>query len=347
MNWKGVDLCCPRCSADLVLAERAETPQAEAELLCAACNCRYPILAGIPDLRIFADPYIGIEADRKKGLEVAARLGDLPFPDLIDFYYRITDVVPAHHARQYKRGLLAGVARAQASLAAWEAAAGDSAADLLEIGCGTAPLLVAAAGRFGRLAGVDIAFRWLVVARKRLIEAGLDLPLICACAEALPFRAGQFDRVALDSAIEVVDDQKKALEECYRVLRPSGYIFLATPNRYSPGPDPHMGVWTGSLWPKRLLEAYARRHGAVTPKRNLLDIHSLGRLARQAGFARPRIVLARIPEAQRRQFSKGMQWLIGLYQLAQRLPLSRQLLYWIGPLLQAVARKPAAPGALP
>ena len=105
----------------------------------------------------------------------------------------------------YKRGLLSGVYRAEKALSAWEQASNSDGSQfkrLLEIGCGTGPLLVAAKHRYRQVVGVDIAFRWLVVAKKRLDEAGMgDIPLICACAEALPFREDSFDNVVADSVI--------------------------------------------------------------------------------------------------------------------------------------------------
>jgi SAM-dependent methyltransferase len=334
MNFKGVDICCPHCHGEL---EAADT-----DLRCLSCSRCFPVVAGIPDLRVFPDPYIDMESDRKKGLGVAAKLDSLTFSELIDYYYSITDVVPAHHARLYKRGLLTGAARAQAALERWDEAAGPRPSQaLLEVGCGTGPLLVAAAGRFQVLAGVDVAFRWLVVAKKRLQEAGLDLPLICACAEALPFRPGVFDHVVLDSTIEVVDGQNKAMAECHRVMRPSGYLFISTPNRYSLGPDPHTGVWAGGFWPRGWLAAYVRRQGAIPPKRHLLSKSTLLRLTRQAGFTAPRVFLPVVPPSQRHQFGIGVQWLIALYHAAQRLSVSRAVLFWIGPLLLAMARKPS------
>lgn len=336
MNFKGVDICCPCCRGDF--------DETEASLQCKACGRQFPVLAGIPDLRLFPDPYIGFEEDRRKGLRVAERLTNLSFSEVIDFYYTITDVVPPHHARLYKRGLMAGVARARAAMASWEdKGAFGPGSDLLDVGCGTAPFLVAAAPRCRRLAGVDIAFRWLVVARKRLEEAGLDLPLICACAEALPFRNEVFDRVVFDSTIEVVDDQKQALAESHRVIRPGGSLFLTTPNRFSLGPDPHLGVLAGGYWPKRLLDSYARRQGAIPPKRRLLSARRISQIVRGAGFMPPRLILPRIPDEQRALVSRPVRWMVGLYHLAQRLPLSRHVLFLIGPLIQAVARKPESP----
>ncbi|MGH2396602.1 MAG: hypothetical protein ACRDFW_06350, partial [bacterium] len=108
MIFRGIEICCPHCQGNL-----QETGSREAALRCVSCTQRFPILLGIPDLRVFPDPYIQAEPDRAKGLQVAARLVDLSFAELIDFYYSITPAVPPHHARQYTRGLMAGVGRAE------------------------------------------------------------------------------------------------------------------------------------------------------------------------------------------------------------------------------------------
>lgn len=339
MNFKDVEICCPYCKGDLRDGAREART-----LVCEACQQHFPIILDIPDLRIFPDPYIERDADHAKGLQVAAQFDELDFAGLIDFYYSITSVVPKHDARRYTLGLLAGGERAQASLASWEESAAPNCApsgdaSLLEIGCGTGPLLVAAAPRFKRVVGVDIAFRWLVVAKKRLADEGLDLPLICACAEALPFPDGTFDRVVADSVLEHVSDQQMTLAQCHRVMTPTGYLFVSTPNRFSIGPDPQAGIWGGGFLPERWLAAYVRRQGGIPPKRHLLSARSLAAMIRQAGFGSPRVMLPNIPNGQRGQFGKSTQLLINIYQTAKRLPVSRQCLELVGPLLHAVAEK--------
>jgi SAM-dependent methyltransferase len=179
-----------------------------------------------------------------------------------------------------------------------------------------------------------------VVAKKRLAEAKMDLPLICACAEALPFRDGAFDRVVIDSVVEHFRDQPRALAECYRVMRPNGYLYFSTPNRFSLGPDPHMGLWAGGYLPDRWVAAYVRWQGGIPPKRRLLSPRSLTRLLREAAFRLLKVYLPDVPPAQRSQFGKGLRCLIDLYQIAKGLPLSRQVCRWIGPSLHAVAQKP-------
>lgn len=335
MNYGGVEIVCPACRSDL--------EQDAAQLRCLHCRRTYPVIAGIADLRLYPDPYIDIEADRQKALRVAEKLEQLRFSELVDYYYGMTSVVPPQHARQYKNGLLAAVDRSEASLSVWHAASGTGKAEfLLDVGCGTAPLLAAAAPHAKRLAGVDVAFRWLMVGKKRLLEAGLEIPLFCACAEALPFAGEQFDRVILDSSVEHFSDQQKGLSECNRVMVPSGRLFLSTPNRFSLGPDPHMGLPAAGYLPKRLQDRYAISQGAIPPKRNLLWTRTLTGLIQGAGFTTPRLLLPRISDSQRAGAGNVLKRLVDLYRAAQSFPASRQMLFLVGPSLLAVTQKPSA-----
>lgn len=335
MDYKGVEICCPKCQGEL-----AWSGDANDKLVCQGCKADYPVICGIPDLRVFDDPYISSQDDRDKGCRLADAAAAYDLPGLLDHYYASTKVVTSQQAAMYKRGLLAAGGRAAAALDAWEQTA-DLAPPgrLLEVGCGTAPLLVSASQRGYRCVGVDIAFRWLIVGRKRLEEAGIDVPLICACAEALPFPGGQFDRVVLDSVIEHVREQDKVLAQCERVSAPHGALYLATPNRFSIGPDPHTGFPAGSLYPGALTAALVKRQGGIPPRRQLLSIFSLRKKLEQAGYIGIRIFLPDVPAAQRKHFNPLLRVAIGAYSLCLRIPGLRHLLYLIGPVFYSVSRQ--------
>jgi ubiquinone/menaquinone biosynthesis C-methylase UbiE/uncharacterized protein YbaR (Trm112 family) len=336
MLFKGVEIVCPNCKGALIA-----DLQATQQFACVACQQVFPIIEGIPDFRVFPDPYIGIDADREKAIYLTARSEQYDFVSFLDFYYQSTQVVTPEQARLYKRSVLAGEGRSQAALLEWEVwTAGQGTAgnsSFLEIGCGTGSLLVAASSKYSQVVGVDIALRWLIMAKKRLCEAGLDLPLICACAEALPFPEKSFDRIGSESTIEHLEDQASSFGECRRVLKDGGYLFLTTPNRYSLGPDPQTGIWAGSLLPASVVAKLVTRQGGIPPRRRLLSQSQLVVLLRDAGFRSIHIFLPEISPAQRRSIRGVGGQLVDIYNKFRDKPIIRDILLKIGPMLIVTA----------
>jgi ubiquinone/menaquinone biosynthesis C-methylase UbiE len=114
---------------------------------------------------------------------------------------------------------------------AWAAEDGCVPSTVLDVGCGTALLLSAAARRWpaARLLGVDPAERMLDVARSAV--PGADLRL--AAAERLPFAAGSVDVVFSTTSFGQWTDQVAGLREVGRVLAPGGRAYVAELNRPS------------------------------------------------------------------------------------------------------------------
>ncbi len=100
-----------------------------------------------------------------------------------------------------------------------------SPARILDVGCGTgwSTLMFHRAGH--RAQGVDL--------HRDGLEAWQeypDLPYTSGDAQALPFADSSFDVVAMNQVLEHVPDPKKAIEECFRVLRPGGRFIVVGPN---------------------------------------------------------------------------------------------------------------------
>lgn len=103
------------------------------------------------------------------------------------------------------------------------ALAGRTGLRVLEIGCGAGGMLGPLA-RYGRVQGMDIDLEYLAYCRQR----GFD-HLLCGSGHDLPFRDASFDLIALFDTLEHIPDEKKALAEVRRVLRPGGTVFLSVP----------------------------------------------------------------------------------------------------------------------
>jgi SAM-dependent methyltransferase/uncharacterized protein YbaR (Trm112 family) len=338
----GLELACPACRGPLSDGEEA--------FECAACGRVYPIVAGIPDFRLLPDRFISLEDDRRKGLralEIAQARGG-GFEAALEAYWSITpELAPALAARHRMHQLMEAEIGEQ-TLSEVERLVGavqrgsvphavESAqpATLLDLGCGTAGLLAAAGRRFRLAVGVDVAFRWLLVGRLRLQEAGSDSPLLCANAEHLPFSSGVFDRITANDLLEHVADPSEVLAECRRVVAPRGCCYLSTNNRYSLVPEPHVQVWGVGLLARGLQAAYVQAmRGHSYQNVRLLSGSELRRLAARA----------RLPAGTRtepaplfaRHLGRGLERLVGAYNRARLLPAVRLVLGLVGPRLQTL-----------
>ncbi len=76
------------------------------------------------------------------------------------------------------------------------------------------------------LTGVDLSPAMLRLARERARELSMDVPLIEARAGDLPFPDGSFDTVVCVLALCCIPDDRAAIAEMRRVLRPGGTLLL-------------------------------------------------------------------------------------------------------------------------
>ena len=117
--------------------------------------------------------------------------------------------------------------------AVWERHCAAMAAELppgarrvLDLGCGPGNSTTHLRSAVGAGAvGADISPRMLRRARRR---DGL-LSLLCADGTRLPVRSGSLDAVTLHSVLYLLPDQRGALAEIARVLRPGGRAVLLEP----------------------------------------------------------------------------------------------------------------------
>lgn len=94
--------------------------------------------------------------------------------------------------------------------------------DILEFGCGAAQWSIALAKAGARPVGLDLSERQLEHARRLMAEAGVDVPLVHASAEAVPLPDGSFDIVFCDHGAMTFADPYRTVPEAARLLRPGG-----------------------------------------------------------------------------------------------------------------------------
>jgi SAM-dependent methyltransferase len=320
---------CPACRSSL---EHLFAPTEHYE--CGACSRRYPVVIGIPDFRLRPDPWIDLEADRAKGVALEGDTLDVDFETTVRAYWERTPDTPRALAERFTRFVVEAEARAGEWLTRVSPGAPGSGW-WLDVGCGTADLVLAGARRGVPVIGIDIAFRWLVVARRRLQRAGYSAPLVCCNAEHLPFAAETFERVVSLGTLEHCLDAGRALDESARVLRPGGALHLRTVNRYSLLAEPHVGVWGVGFVPRRWADGYVRwRSGQRYEHHRPLSPREVRRGLSAAGFDAVRVAPAALLPADRAR-AGPLATVAPLYEVVRRIPGLARLMSWGVPLLEA------------
>ncbi|MGD0612016.1 MAG: class I SAM-dependent methyltransferase [Anaerolineales bacterium] len=109
---------------------------------------------------------------------------------------------------------------------------------ILENGCGVGMYLQHLQAFGGRVFGLEFDFN-----RAQQAQRWSDL-LVCAAGEGLPYPDGCFDLMLSHEVLEHVQDDRRAVEEMVRTLKPGGRLVLFVPNRGYPF-ETHGIYWRG------------------------------------------------------------------------------------------------------
>jgi ubiquinone/menaquinone biosynthesis C-methylase UbiE len=131
-------------------------------------------------------------------------------------------------------------------------AAGES---VLDVGCGTGSLAIAAKGQVGTrgsVFGIDASPAMIARATSKAGRAGIDVSFKTAVAEALPFAEAQFDVVLSTLMLHHLPRtlRQQCAREIRRVLKPQGRVLV---------------VDFAHAQPKSGFLAHFHRHGHVDP----------------------------------------------------------------------------------
>ena len=330
------DWACPSCRGPL-------EGGASEELGCPRCGARFPVLFGIPDLRLRGDRYLDLESDRRRAgdLDAAARRG-ASFEDLLALYWRDTPGTPARLARQHVAGVLGSVEESA------PLARSLPGGRLLDAGCGAGGALLAACRerRFSSAHGIDAALRWLVIARQRLREEGEleNVALAAASVEAPPVAPGSFDSILLRHLLEHVGDLRLAVRSAAGLLAGGGGLVLEAFQRWSLLPEPHTGLMGAAWLPRRWQPAYVRwRSGDDYSAVRVPSRREVLRAVRESGLKVDEFLSFPISPGERSRLPAALRPAASLYEaLGRSRRLNRALLSRIGPLIRLSASREAA-----
>jgi ubiquinone/menaquinone biosynthesis C-methylase UbiE len=323
-------LVCPRCRGALV---------SEAESWsCSGCGASYRSLRGIVDLRTEDDIFLPNRDDWTFALRLYEDFDRLDFRGLLERFFDLSPEIPADLRQRQITHIVTAPERARR----WFDALGAlDAGPLLDLGCGTGSFLAAIGGEGRPAWGIDIALRWLLVARKRLDEEGLaHIRLVCGCAERLPFLDRRFAGIVGGDVIEHVADQTATLAEVHRVLVPGGRAFLTSPNRFSLALEPHVQVWGVGYLPRGWMASYVR----WTRNLDFRAIHTLGqaewkRLLRRSPFGVGAISAPGLPAADLAHFGPIKRMLARLYNAVVATRPGQLVARAVGPLFHVVCER--------
>jgi SAM-dependent methyltransferase len=142
---------------------------------------------------------------------------------------------------------------------------------LLDIGCGTGanlPMLRSCVENYGHVTGLDFSPLALRFARRHLESSNASL--VRGDGLRLPFRTDGFDAVTMLDVLEHLSDDRRALREVHRVLRPGGALVWSVPA--------YQRLWSA--------------HDEALHHFRRYEYHALRRLLRDSGFKIQRISFA-------------------------------------------------------
>ncbi len=186
---------------------------------------------------------------------------------------------------------------------------------LLDLGAGMGGLSVAMLREWGgdglRVAAMDYNADYCRIARLRGRRYGLDLPIVVAAGEHLPYPSGFFDAVVCLDVLEHVADAPTVLREIHRVLRPGGVALATVPNRHA-WRDPHYHLPAINWLPRKLAEKIvaaagrSKEGGLLHDRQGLSELNTytwggFKRVACGAGFRVRDQVYTRLSKGEIRQ----------------------------------------------
>ena len=324
-SLRDVEFVCPLCRASLDVLENGYN--------CSACQKTYTLHDGIPDFRVFPDPFLNFQEDFERTEIVLAGLEKYDLEKLLTYYWSFSDITPEDLRPKFVRSAMLGEQKAQPILNLIKENTADfSSKKVLEIGSGTGNFLILAAPQFKQVVGADIGMRWLHVSRRRFMDKGVPVPpLVCCCAEFLPFADDSFDFATAISAFEFIGDQPKALAELDRTLGKNGEVYLNSVNRFSIARDPYAYLWGIGFLPRSLQARYVFwRRGASYENVRTLSYGEFGRMSR-THFPDGKFALPDVAPEMLEQFSRFTRLQVRAYRLAKKLPVFSNMLKWFGP----------------
>lgn len=321
------DYLCPACGNRCEKATRSWQ--------CTGCAREFPVLFGIPDFRLSGDRYLSLEDERAKAARLDEFGRDHSFAELVAEYYRITDDVPPEMAKRYASYVASGEIRGNEMLRRIP----EDASRVIDVGCGAGGVVLALARAGHQVTGTDIALRWLVIAKKRLEEAGVTADLVCADIKAPPFPSGSYDLALALDLFEHAGPCRSVAQQIGGLLVSDGRLFATAANRHTLGVYPPAGLFGVGFMPETVRRRYvvARRGLDTLRHLNMMTPSGLRACLAESGFDGVRVAPMEIgPD---RPLGSLARLVRPLYARLRDVPVTGPVLTAIGPVFEIEARR--------
>ncbi len=163
---------------------------------------------------------------------------------------------------------------------------GTTPGTLLDFGCGNGAQTLVLADLFSRVEGLDVKPQFLATFEREIQRRNLGATVTAVPYDGIRFPQpnATFDYATTFTVLEHVPDDRAALREIHRVLKPGGLLILSVPNKWwifeTHGADLPLLPWNRvplvSWWPKALHDRYARAR--------IYRLREIVGLVREAGF---------------------------------------------------------------
>lgn len=221
-----------------------------------------------------------------------------------------------------------------------------SSLNVIDVGCGAGTQSIVWAEAGHKVHGVDVSERLIGVAKERMEQAKVAVEFSVGVATSLPLPDAVMDVCLLPELLEHVPDWRKTLEECARVLKPGGMLYLSTTNALCPLQNefllPLYSWYPGFV--KRICEEKARTthrawvNYATYPAINWFSHPGLGKVLGGMGFqCHDRFDIMDLSKK-----PKWLAWLMRNVVLKQRLFRHLAYLFTVATVIVAIkSEKPA------
>lgn len=103
---------------------------------------------------------------------------------------------------------------------------------LLDVGCGGGVYTVKFA-KYCSVYGIDSSDKLLHECKQNADDAGVNISLVLADAQKMPFKDKIFDKIAMIEILEHIPNTNKTLKEIFRILKDNGSLCISIPTYFT------------------------------------------------------------------------------------------------------------------